>query len=289
MCKKLKPQVLKMIKIISISCALICLLALNGCGKSGSSAGVSASSSSSGSSSSSSSSGQAFAYLGSVQKNLSYASTITGVTYPYHVYLPLNYALTAKSYPVIYGTDAQWTFTHFSQTLDARHEDVIFVGIEEGPLNSNRRFDDFLGVGTRNYMKFFKTEFAPFIENTYRTNSERTYVGTSLGGLMGSVFLYSEPVGEPFFKNYMLFDGSFFAYDSTDLEVELARFNASKQLNVTLVLTSASPGNVDSVDAFQLRYQSRPYEGLKIYRRSYAIPHNDVANPSFDDNIGLLY
>ncbi|HEY6527224.1 MAG TPA: alpha/beta hydrolase-fold protein [Cellvibrionaceae bacterium] len=231
----------------------------------------------------------AYPYVGSVQTNLSITSKITGITYPYHVYLPYNYSLSAKSYSVIYGTDAQWVFPHFSQRLDVRNKDVIFVGIEEGPLNSNRRFDDFLGSGVSNYMSFFKTEFVPMIESTYRTNHERTYVGTSLGGLLGSSFLAKEPLGEPYFKNYLLFDGSFFALTEKDIQAEEERFNASKKLDVTLILTSASPGNVNDVTVYEQRYESRQYEDFTIHRLRYLVPHNDVANPSFDEAIEFIY
>lgn len=282
-----------MIKIIILCCTLVSISMLNACGKTSpasSNTTYSSSGSSTSSSSSSSSSGAPYVYSGSVQRNLAFTSSITGITYPYHVYLPYNYDISAKTYPIIYGTDAQWIFEHFSQTIDARHKDVIFVGIEEGPLNSNRRFVDFLGPGTADYIKFFKTEFAPMIEKAYRINNERTYIGTSLGGLMGAVFLTKEPMDQPYFKNYLLFDGSFFAYDDTNLADEAARFNASKQLNITLILSSANnPGNEVPVDAFQKRYEARQYEGFKIYRRSYSIPHNDVANPSFDDTIDIIY
>lgn len=268
---------------IKLCLAVLMAILMTNCGKSGQT-------NSSTSSSSSSSSGAPFVYMGGVQKNLAITSTNTGITYPYHVYLPYNYAISAKTYPIIYCTDAQWTFNHFSQTLDRRNKDVIFVGIEEGPLNSNRRFTDFMGAGTTAYINFFKTEFAPMIERTFRGNGERTYIGTSLGGLLGATLLSQEPVGAPYFKNYMLFDGSFFAYEAASIDREIARFNASKQLNITLILTSANnPGNEVPVNELQNRYEARGYENVKIYRRSYSLHHNDVGNPSFDDTIDWLY
>lgn len=263
-------------------------VALSSCGGSGSNstAGPTVLSLSSSPSSSSSSSYQ---YVGTLQTNLSITSTNTGVTYPYHVYLPHNYAISGKTYPVIYETDAQWSFPYFTEIIDFRNKDVIFVGIEEGPRNSDRRAIDFLPAGAPLYIKFLKDEFIPLIEKNYRANKERTYVGTSYGGLLGSILLSQEPVSEPYFKNYMLFDGSFQVLQASNVANEQSRFNASKKLNVTLVLTSANPGNVVPVNNYQNRYESRSYEGLKIHRRSYEIPHNDIANPSFSDNIDLLY
>jgi predicted alpha/beta superfamily hydrolase len=205
------------------------------------------------------------------------------------VYLPHNYALSNKNYPIIYGTDAQWIFPHFSQTIDAKNKDVIFIGIEEGPFRSDRRAIDFQPAGAPNYISFLKTEFIPLIENTYRTNHERTYVGTSYGGLLGSILLTKEPIGTPYFKNYMLFDGSFRVLQSINIQDEESRFAASKNLNVALILTSANPGNQFDVNTYQNRYESRQYQGLTIHRRYYQVPHNDVADPSFDETIDLLY
>ena len=73
--------------------------------------------------------------------------------------------------------------------------------------------------------------------------------------------------------------GHFFAIDTAGIDEEISRFNASKQLNITLILTSANPGNEESVNGLQERYKAQAYEGLTLYRRSYAIPHNDVAEP----------
>jgi predicted alpha/beta superfamily hydrolase len=275
-------------KIISTLCAIIVLATLAACGGSSYNSTIAANSSTTNTSSSSSSSAP-YHYVGTVQSDLSITSTITGITYPYHVYLPHNYDLSAKNYPVIYGTDAQWIFPHFSQTIDAKNKDVIFIGIEEGPLKSNRRAIDFLPAGAPNYINFLKSEFIPLIEKNYRTTHERTYVGTSYGGLLGSILLTKEPVDEPYFKHYMLFDGSFWALQTTNIQDEELRFNASKKLNITLILTSANPGNVTDVNTYQSRYENRLYEGLTIYRRSYQVPHNDVANPSFDETIDLVY
>jgi hypothetical protein len=231
-----------------------------------------------------------YQYLGTIQSGASIKSVTTGITYPYHVYLPPNYATSGKTYPVIYGTDAQWIFPSFSRMIDMKKKQVIFVGIEEGPLGSNRRATDYVPPGATTYIDFLKKELVPFIENNYRTNGERTFTGTSYGGLLGAVLLSTEPVGQPYFKNYMLFDGSFFALQSKNTDDEDSRFAASTQMNITLVLTSANnPGNFNFVNAYQSRYENRHYVGLTILRQSYNVAHVDVADPSFNAGIDLIY
>lgn len=231
-----------------------------------------------------------YQYRGTVVRNLSITSLTTGVTYPYHVYLPRNYGTSGRTYPVIYGTDAQWVFPAFSQMIDTRDKEVIFVGIEEGPRGSDRRAIDYTPTGASNYGIFLKSEFIPLIERAYRANAERTYVGTSYGGLLGGILLSKELVGVPYFKNYMLFDASFQVMQPQNIRDEEARFTASKQLNVTLILTSAiNPGNFLHVNAYQARYESRQYEGLTIHRRSFNVVHEAVGDPSFNAGIDLIY
>ena len=129
------------------------------------------------------------------------------------------------------------------------------------------------------------------IENQYRTNNERTFVGTSYGGLLGGIFLSKEPVGTPYFKNYMLFDATFSGLQKANIDDENKRFNDSNILNINLILTSANvnPGNWPLVDAYQQRYESRNYEGLHIIRRSYQLNHFDIPNPSFEYAIDVVY
>lgn len=230
-----------------------------------------------------------YQYGGSTRRDLAITSTTTGVTYPYHVYLPRNYQTSGKSYPVVYATDGQWNFTSFSQTIDRKNKDVILIAIEEGPRYSKRREIDYVPAGAPKYIEFLKNEFIPLMEQQYRASSERTYVGHSYGGTLGAVLLSKEPLGEPYFKNYLLYDGAFNALTPLNVEDEVARFNASTKLNVILFLSSANPGLFVWVDAYQKRYEDRQYEGLKIHRRSYAVPHDDVAGPSFNESIDLIY
>ena len=71
---------------------------------------------------------------------LSFTSHITGVTYPYHVYLPPSYKDNPETlFPVIYTTDGQWYFGCFSNSIARRRKEFILVAVEEGPRGSDRR------------------------------------------------------------------------------------------------------------------------------------------------------
>lgn len=104
---------------------LVLSLLLSACGGSSSSSQTSTNPPTTSSPSSSSSSAP-YQYVGTIEASASITSKITGVTYPYHVYLPHKYAPSNESYAIVYGTDAQWVFPYFSQVIDARNKPVIF-------------------------------------------------------------------------------------------------------------------------------------------------------------------
>lgn len=229
----------------------------------------------------------AHAYAGTVERHQSVASRITGVTYPFHVYLPEGYASSGRRYPVIYATDGQWSFGSFSRMLDQRRKGVILVSIEQG--GKNRREVDYTANGAPAYGRFLREELAPLIEGRFRTAGPRTFVGTSYGGVLGAILLSTEDTAQPFFSNYLLFDGSFWALTPANVQDEKSRFAANPRLPVKLILTTANaPGNVNEVLAYEARYKSRAYSDLVIQRKDFEVAHDDVGRPSFDWAIDLI-
>lgn len=230
---------------------------------------------------------QAPAYAGSVERGRTIASRHTGVSYPYHVYLPPGYATSGRRYPVMYATDGQWNFPGYADLLDRRRKPMILVGIEQG--GDNRRETDFFPAGAPAYGRFLKEELAPQVEARYRTTGVRTYTGASLGGLLGALLLSTDDAAAPFFRNYLLFDGSYFLMDASHVRDEEARLAASRQLPVRLILTGATQQGNDRVTAeLAARYEGRPYVGLQVHRKNFDVHHNHIATPSFDWAIDLI-
>lgn len=216
-------------------------------------------------------------------------SAITGISYPVRIYLPADYSTSNKHYPVIYATDGQWVFKGFSEKLDEKAVSAILVAVEQGP--NNRRNTDYLWPGAQDYYQFLIAELLPYIERQYRVDAgNRTLSGTSYGGvLVGLVLLMDDPVS-PYFKNYLSFDASFYEHPQATEDLYLARFNASQKLHARLVLTSAtSIGNDQYVTAFQRALEAANFEGLFIYRKKYAVHHNNVASPSFEDALDIIF
>lgn len=143
----------------------------------------------------------AFAQYGKVFDNLSMKSEILKMDRKYAVYLPPDYELSERSYPVLYllhgGGDDQTGWVQFGEVLL-----IADKAIKEGlatPMvivmpdaNTGRRgyFND--PKGDWNYEDFFFQELMPHVEKTYRIKGEKRYravAGLSMGG--GGSFMYA--------------------------------------------------------------------------------------------------
>ena len=230
---------------------------------------------------------KAYHLLGSYGPPLAFHSASTASTHRIQIYLPPGYLHSGRRYPVLYLTDAQWAFDFYAETLDWKHKEVVLIGIEQE--STYRRFIDFTPLGAEAYLRFLKRELIPMLETKLRINQDRTFMGVSLGALFGGILLTDEPVGTPFFKNYLLVDGTFNFLTSKYLEAESARFKASHEFNLQIILTGATPGNSSRASAFADRYRQRGYQGLNVIFKAYSIPHESVAAPSFSDFIDVIY
>lgn len=121
------------------------------------------------------------------------------------LYLPPDYDLTTKNYPVIYMHDGQNlfdTYTSFAgewevdETLnelyDSGHSVPIVVGIDNGGTERINEYTPWVnsqyggGMGSL-YIDFIVETLKPYIDENFRTLPEREYTalwGSSLGGLI---------------------------------------------------------------------------------------------------------
>jgi alpha-glucosidase len=131
------------------------------------------------------------------------------------VYLPKDYAVSTKKYPVIYMHDGQNLFDvksaaygewNVDETLDSINAQVIVIGIEHG---GDKRIDELTpypnpkyGGGKANsYLDFIVKTLKPKVDITYRTktNAKNTCImGSSLGGLVSfyAALKYPEVFGK---------------------------------------------------------------------------------------------
>ena len=141
-------------------------------------------------------------------------------TYPLFIKLPRNYEKNKdKNYPVIYLTDAWYSFqivsgaTRFPMNT-GKIAEVIIVGISysKNSKGSESRVRDYthsvdstwkLETGkAKEHALFIEKTVFDYIDNNYRTDmTKRTFVGNSLGGLFGAYIILTKP---DMFNNYIL-------------------------------------------------------------------------------------
>lgn len=166
----------------------------------------------------------------------------SGRTYPLFIKLPRSYAKAKdKSYPVIFLTDPWYSFqivsgaTRFPMN-SGKMQEAIIVGISysKGSKGPESRIRDYTHVrdaswrsvtgGAAQHAKFIEKSVFTYIEQDYRTNGSRTYVGNSLGGLFGAYMLFKHP---HMFDNYIIGSPSVWFKDNDILTLKLTK-NSNK-------------------------------------------------------------
>lgn len=140
--------------------------------------------------------------------------------YPLWVKLPRSYqADSTRHYPVVYVSDAPYAFqivsgmTRFPMNSGKMREAII-VGLSyaKGDKGAQSRVRDYTPFndsswklttgGASHYADYLETQVLPFMAEHYRVDDkERTFVGNSLGGLLGAYLLLEKP---NLFDNYVL-------------------------------------------------------------------------------------
>jgi len=154
-------------------------------------------------------------------------SDIIGQDYDLFIHLPGGYYSSEKSYPVIYLLDAQWDFPlvtaiYGQQYFDGFLPELIIVGVlwaGEKPNHDSLRVRDFTPTknplqpqsgGADNFLASLRKEIIPFVDKKYRTQNDRTIMGSSLGGLFALYALFKEP---DLFQRYIC-TSAYTAYDN---------------------------------------------------------------------------
>ncbi len=147
-----------------------------------------------------------------IGETLSFKSAVLNETRQLNVYLPDSYAQQPeKRYPVVYLLDGSrdedllhiaglTQFASFSWI--GMMPEAIVVGIGNvdrkrdftHPSEDERDRSEFPTAGhSAAFIEFLKTELKPMVHQRYRTASEDVIIGQSLGGLLLSELLHSQP------------------------------------------------------------------------------------------------
>lgn len=140
---------------------------------------------------------------GIIFDDLSMKSDILDMERKYAIYLPPDYAVSQRSYPVLYllhgagGDHTAWVQSGEVQHIADRGiksgkvTPMIIVMPDAGQASGRRGYTND-PAGEWRYEDFFFDEFMPYIENTYRIKRKKRYraiSGLSMGG--GGTFHYA--------------------------------------------------------------------------------------------------
>ncbi|MGY0037175.1 alpha/beta hydrolase [Pedobacter sp. NJ-S-72] len=183
-----------------------------------------------------------------------------------NIYLPEGYDQDLKTtYPVIYLLDgsASEDFIHiaglvqFSTMIQAMPKSIV-IGIANidrkrdftFPTTIAKDLKDFPTTGkSERFMAFVEKDLQPYIQQKYRTNSSKTIIGQSLGGLFATEVLLKKP---SLFNNYIIISPSLW-WDNQSLlskAPELLKSLSDKSINV--YVSVGTEGKVMENDASNL-------------------------------------
>ncbi len=160
-----------------------------------------------------------------------------------NIYLPEGYAeQDTVSYPVIYLLDGSVNedFIHvvgLVQFYSFEWIELLPKSIVVGIANVDRRRDFTFPTSLEHdklnnpssghsdkFISFMEKELQPFIEKNYRTNTTKTLIGQSLGGLLATEILLKHPA---LFDNYIIVSPSIWWNNGSILETESQLYTAS--------------------------------------------------------------
>lgn len=175
------------------------------------------------------------------------------------IYLPANHTPNGN-YPVMYVLDGDRSFTYSSGLVrqfaeNGKMPNIILVGI----LNTNRDRDlspthvekDFRGNpqpflkttgGGDTFLKFMRTELAPYIEKNYTSSKFRIFTGHSLGGLMAVHALLEH---SDFYNAFIAIDPSLWWDDGIMIKRLTQQLTKKRNTKNTFYMSSANNDNAD--------------------------------------------
>ena len=163
-----------------------------------------------------------------------------------NVYLPNGYSKDSlKIYPVIYLLDGsiEEDFIHISGLVQFGSfswinmiPESIVVGISNVdrkrdytfPTNNSEHKKKFPTSGqSESFINFIEKELQPLIEKQYRTDSNKTIIGQSLGGLLATEILFKKP---DLFDNYIIISPSLWWNDKSLFDYIPTSYISSKSI-----------------------------------------------------------
>ena len=206
-----------------------------------------------------------------------------------NIYLPEGYLENDTTrYPVIYLLDgsADEDFIHIAglvQFLNFPWVNILPKSILVGIANVDRKRDFTFPTtveedkkesptsgGSSNFIAFIQKELQPFIEKNYKTNSTKTLIGQSLGGLLATEILFKTP---GLFTRYIIVSPSLWWNNESLLKIKpLIDKNNSSIINIAV----GNEGKIMENDARKLEQILKENRKNSVVHFEY-FPHENHA------------
>ncbi len=186
----------------------------------------------------------------SIGESIEFYSAILQENRKINIYLPNGYSGDSlKKYPLIYLLDgsADEDFIHIAglvQFASFSWINTIPESIVVGIANIDRKRDftypttvekdkkDYPTTGgSANFIHFIQLELQPLIGKEYRTDSVKTLIGQSLGGLLAAEILFKNP---DLFDNYIIVSPSLWWDNESLLGRQLAEQTSGKSVYIAV-------------------------------------------------------
>lgn len=210
-----------------------------------------------------------------------------------NIYLPEGYnEKDSTSYPVIYLLDgsADEDFIHIAgliQFLNFPWVNILPKSILVGIANVDRKRDFTFPTsvsqdkiesptsgGSEKFIAFIEKELQPFIEKNYKTNSFKTIIGQSLGGLLATEILFKKPA---LFTRYIIVSPSLWWNNESLLSTKPILSNSSSVQPTSVYIAVGNEGKIMKNDAHRLVSILRSYSPKKSVIHLQYFPHEDHA------------
>ncbi|MBK6995313.1 MAG: alpha/beta hydrolase [Lewinellaceae bacterium] len=197
-----------------------------------------------------------------------------------NIYLPEGYSPdSAATYPVIYLLDgsADEDFIHIVglvQYANFPWVNTLPKSIVVGIANVDRRRDftfptsieadkkDFPTTGgSEKFIAFLEKELQPFINRTFKTNSSKTLIGQSLGGLLATEILFKKP---QLFDQYIIISPSLWWDKESLLALNPVLSDPDFQQKTKIYLAVGKEGKVMENDTKKLYYKLKALKSKHI-------------------------
>lgn len=197
-----------------------------------------------------------------------------------NIYLPDGYnAADTTRYPVIYLLDgsADEDFIHIAGLVQFANFPWVHMlpkSILVGIANIDRKRDftyptsiakdkkDYPTTGgSANFIAFIEKELQPYIEQNYKTNSFRTIIGESLGGLLATEILFKKP---QLFDHYMIVSPSLWWDNESLLKAPAAVLKPGYEAPLSIYIAVGKEGAQMEGDARKLSLLLKQNPHLKV-------------------------